>query len=72
MESNLSLVSLLSGCKISLFLVGDLVSVQIFGKTVILINSTKRAFDVFEKRSSNYSDRPRMTMVKELCVYSSS
>ncbi|KAF9228123.1 cytochrome P450 [Gyrodon lividus] len=46
---------------------GDLASFTGFGRTVILINSANIAEDLFEKRSSVYSDRPRSIMAGELC-----
>ena len=39
---------------------GDVISFQVFGRPAILVSSAKAATELFEKRSTNYSDRPRM------------
>ena len=36
---------------------GDLVHVKVFGHSIVFVNSTDVACDLFEKRSSLYSDR---------------
>jgi len=46
-----------------LFAIGKVVSLQIPGKTVIVLNSAKAAVDLLDKRSANYSDRPITTMM---------
>ncbi|KAF9239426.1 cytochrome P450 [Melanogaster broomeanus] len=46
---------------------GDLASFTAIGRVIILINSAKVAEDLLEKRSSIYSDRPRVVMAGELC-----
>jgi hypothetical protein len=46
--------------------VGDLVHLQVGGQSIILINTHEAAFDLFEKRSSTYSDRADFIMVNEL------
>ncbi|KAF8841667.1 cytochrome P450 [Paxillus ammoniavirescens] len=46
---------------------GDLVSVTIVGYTLVIVGSAKAAEDLFEKRNSNYSGRPRAVMAGELC-----
>ncbi|KDQ62322.1 hypothetical protein JAAARDRAFT_30217 [Jaapia argillacea MUCL 33604] len=45
---------------------GDLVSLRILDKTMILIRSAELASELLEKRSSIYSDRVRLPMVVEL------
>jgi len=42
---------------------GDLVFLTVLGKNVLFVNSFKTANDLFEKRSSNYSDRVESQMV---------
>lgn len=42
---------------------GDLVFLTVLGKNVLFVNSFKTANDLFEKRSSNYSDRGESQMV---------
>ena len=39
---------------------------KLFGQPFLILNSLKRTGDLFEKRSSNYSDRKSATMVLEL------
>lgn len=39
---------------------GDIMSVKVFGRTTIILNSLKACMDLLDKRSYNYSDRPRM------------
>ncbi|KAH6910660.1 cytochrome P450 [Coprinopsis sp. MPI-PUGE-AT-0042] len=45
---------------------GDITSVSIFGQLYIIVNSTKEAQEMLEKKSSIYSDRPVMEMGGEL------
>ncbi|KAF9481679.1 cytochrome P450 [Pholiota conissans] len=45
---------------------GDIVYYNVFGKVTIVLNSLEAATELLDKRSSNYSDRPRMVMANEL------
>jgi hypothetical protein len=36
------------------------------GQPVVVCNSLKSAFELLERRSSNYSDRPRFIMAQEI------
>nr|BAK09383.1 cytochrome P450 [Postia placenta] len=45
---------------------GDIVSVDILGTKIVIMNTAKPAYDTFEKRGAIYSDRPRMIFLKEL------
>lgn len=45
---------------------GDIVSVSVFGQTMIIINSAQTAFDMLDKKSSIYSERPVLQMGGEL------
>lgn len=45
---------------------GDICSVTVLGQTLIIINSAKIAFDILDKKSSIYSDRPTLQMGGEL------
>lgn len=38
---------------------GNIIYVHVFGKPMIILNSAKATTDLLEKRSANYSDRPR-------------
>ena len=48
--------------------IGDLVYLNIFGQSIVVINSSAVAFELFEKRSSIYSDRPECPMLNDLYV----
>lgn len=48
--------------------IGDVVYVTVLGQHLVFVNSAKAAYDLFEKRSAIYSDRPRLPLLKELYV----
>lgn len=50
---------------------GDVFSYEVLGQRIIVLNSLEATQELFEKRSANYSDRPRMPMICELYVESS-
>ncbi|OCH89273.1 cytochrome P450 [Obba rivulosa] len=41
---------------------GDIIHMSVFGQTIIILNSLDAVVDLFEKRSSNYSDRLQTEM----------
>ncbi|TFK49671.1 cytochrome P450 [Heliocybe sulcata] len=45
---------------------GDLISLQVLGQTMVVVNSPKITFDMLEKKSAIYSDRPTLTMADEM------
>ncbi|ESK93754.1 cytochrome p450 [Moniliophthora roreri MCA 2997] len=45
---------------------GDICSVTVFGQTLVILNSSKAASDMLDKKSSIYSDRPVLQMGGEL------
>jgi hypothetical protein len=45
---------------------GPISSVTVMGKTMIIINDAKVAFDLLDKRSVNYSSRPRQVFAGEM------
>ncbi|THU84143.1 cytochrome P450 [Dendrothele bispora CBS 962.96] len=45
---------------------GDLLSMSVFGTTVVVINSYERAVEMLDKKSTVYSDRPYVPMAMEL------
>ena len=45
---------------------GNIIHLSVFGRPIIVLNSANAALDLLEKRSSIYSDRPRMPMAGEL------
>ena len=49
-------------------LIGDMVFFKILGQPFLVLGSVERTYDLFEKRSSNYSDRPRFPMFNEMSV----
>ncbi|KAF9255647.1 cytochrome P450 [Marasmius fiardii PR-910] len=44
----------------------DIIYLNMFGTSVVVLNSIEAAQELFDKRSSIYSDRPRFTMLNEL------
>ncbi|KAI0295706.1 cytochrome P450 [Russula brevipes] len=44
----------------------DIISLNIMGNTMIVLNSAKAVSDIFDKRGSNYSDRPDLPMIVDL------
>ncbi|KAI0699609.1 cytochrome P450 [Cerioporus squamosus] len=48
---------------------GDLVHLNIFGKSTISIGSFEVACDLLEKRSANYSDRPKLVIGELTDIY---
>ena len=47
---------------------GDMIYFKVFGQGFLVLGSVKRVYDIFERRSSNYSDRPRLVMLNEMFV----
>ena len=47
-------------------LLGDIVSVSVFGQQYVIVNSVKTAVELLEKKSRIYSDRPFFAMGGEL------
>ncbi|EJD05381.1 cytochrome P450 [Fomitiporia mediterranea MF3/22] len=45
---------------------GDIVHVSVFGQNFIFLNSAKVVNDLFDKRGSIYSDKPRLPLLTEL------
>jgi hypothetical protein len=45
---------------------GDVVYFKIFGRPMIVLNTLKAARDLMEKRSLNYSCRPRFVLLIEM------
>ncbi|KAF7301611.1 hypothetical protein MIND_00726600 [Mycena indigotica] len=45
---------------------GDISSVTVLGKTIVILGSTRVAMDLLDKRSAIYSDRPTLPMGGEL------
>ncbi|KAJ3474622.1 hypothetical protein NLI96_g12355 [Meripilus lineatus] len=43
---------------------GEIVYLNVLGKSIVLLNSEKVADDLLDKRSTIYSDRPRLPLVK--------
>ena len=49
-----------------------MIYLNVLGQHIVILSSPTVITDLFEKRSSNYSDRKQMTMLNELCVSNSS
>ncbi|KAF9447113.1 cytochrome P450 [Macrolepiota fuliginosa MF-IS2] len=45
---------------------GDMFYFEVLGQPFLVLGSVERTYDLFEKRSSNYSDRVRMPMLIEM------
>ncbi|THH08956.1 hypothetical protein EW145_g2353 [Phellinidium pouzarii] len=45
---------------------GDVVHVEVLGQSIIFLNSAKATSDLFEKRSTIYSDRPRLPLLNDI------
>ncbi|KAJ6575009.1 cytochrome P450 [Mycena capillaripes] len=48
---------------------GDIVSIEIFGSRMMILNSLEAVTELLEKRSANYSDRPPMHMANDLMCW---
>lgn len=48
------------------YLSGDMIYFEVLGQPFLILGSPRRTSDLFDKRSTNYSDRLRMPMVLEL------
>ncbi|KIJ34399.1 hypothetical protein M422DRAFT_263541 [Sphaerobolus stellatus SS14] len=44
----------------------ELVYLKVFGQGILFVNSRRLSYEVFDKRATNYSDRPTSTMLNEL------
>ncbi len=47
---------------------GDMIYFEVLGRPFLVLGSLERTTDLLERRSSNYSDRPRLPMVLEMSV----
>lgn len=45
---------------------GDVIYVHILNRKMIILNSFAAARDLMDKRSANYSDRPRLVLLNEV------
>ncbi|KAH9938481.1 cytochrome P450 [Fomitopsis serialis] len=45
---------------------GDIMSVNVLGQRMVIINSARTAVEVLDRKSSIYSDRPHMVMIGEI------
>ena len=54
--------------RFNLFFKGDMIYFNVLGQNFLILCSLERTTDLFEKRSSNYSDRMRLPMLVELYV----
>ncbi len=51
---------------LNLAVTGDMVYFQIFGRPMVVLNTLRAAQDLMEKRSLNYSCRPRFVLIVEM------
>ena len=47
---------------------GDMIYLNVLGQHFVILSSLNIITDLFEKRSTNYSDRKQMPMLNDLCV----
>lgn len=47
---------------------GDIVHIRILGRSIVYVNTAEAAIDLFSKRSTIYSDRPRLPLLNEMCA----
>jgi hypothetical protein len=52
--------------KVSTDIAGEIMYLDGAGQPVVVCNSLKSAFEIFERRSANYSDRSRFVMAQEI------
>ena len=62
------IIDLLSLDFILFYFIGDMIYFNVLGQHFLILGSFERTTDLFEKRSSNYSDRMRLPMMIELYV----
>ena len=61
-----SMCNYISSKRPHFFVVGDMVYFEVLGQSFLALDTLERTNDLFEKRSTNYSDRTRMPMILEL------
>jgi hypothetical protein len=54
------------------FCIGSIVHVSALGQSIIILNDVQQAFNMLDKRSSLYSDRPTLTMAGRLVGWDNS
>lgn len=47
-------------------LYGSISSISVLGQTIILLHDRQAVSDLFEKKATNYSDRPTTTLANEM------
>ena len=53
-------------------LAGDIVSVNVLGQRIVILNRLEDAIALFEKRSANYSDRPPLLVAGQMIGWNQS
>lgn len=48
------------------FFVGSISSVTVLGQTIVVLNDSRHAYELMEKRSALHSSRPRMVFGGEM------
>jgi hypothetical protein len=51
---------------VSAEIAGEIMYLDGAGQPIVVCNSLRTAFDLLERRSANYSDRPRFIMAQEI------
>ena len=47
---------------------GPISTVEAFGQRIIILNDKQLAFELLDKRSSTYSERPSLVFAGEMCA----
>ena len=51
-------------CTCLIYVLGDIIYFEVLGQPFMILGSLKRTNDIFDKRSSNYSDRKLSSMLE--------
>jgi len=51
---------------VSTKIAGEIMYLDGAGQPIVVCNSLRAAFELLERRSANYSDRPRLIMAQEI------
>lgn len=47
-------------------LLGPIIYLNMAGQSIVVLNTAQAAFDLFDSRGSNYTDRPKLIMAAEI------
>ena len=58
------LLNVLLSLVLTSMILGDVVHLQLLGRSIIVLNSVQAAIDLLDKRGANYSDRPAFPLLR--------